>query len=154
MARCQTWIVSTDPAVRAAVRTLSGIFWSSSGWRVPRGRPAEDALDAAVRAGVMFRERRVLDHDGWVDTACAAVAQVTPIDVAAAFVTSLATRRLDLRSALGSYAVARHLTPHAFAAHRSSDRCAVCGLDRRPLPEDLNVPSTPRPPTWPPMSGA
>ena len=67
----------------------------------------------------------------------AAVAAVALEDVSQAFVASLTSRRLDLRSALGSYAVARHLPAHTFVPHRSG-MCAVCGLHRE-VTQDLNV---------------
>ncbi len=132
-------VVITDPTVRNAVRTLSDIYWSSSGWRVPRGRADDREFEAAVRAGVMFRERRSLDHDGWVAAARAAVARIGPADVEAAFIASLATRRLDLRSALGSFAIARRLPAHVFREVESSGLCAVCKLDRQPLTQDPNM---------------
>lgn len=63
----------------------------------------------AVAAGVMFSEPRMLDHDGWVTAARQAGAAVNPVQVGEAFLASLTTRRLDLRSALSSYAIARVL---------------------------------------------
>jgi hypothetical protein len=63
---------------------------------------------------------------------------VNPKQVANAFVCSLATRRLDHRSALGSYAVLRH-----FLCHQSGTwgRCLICGRysNSEPREEDLNV---------------
>lgn len=79
-----------------------------------------------MESGVLFAAPRALNHDGWVAAARAAVDEVTPEEVGEAFVATLNSRRLDLRSALGSYAVARHLPVHAFSASQSR-RCAVCG---------------------------
>ena len=55
-----------------------------------------------------------LDHAGIVKWCRKSVAAVTKEQVAAAFLASLSTRRLDLRSALGSYAAGRHLPDHRF----------------------------------------
>ncbi|GAB3870925.1 hypothetical protein [Dactylosporangium cerinum] len=60
------------------------------------------------------------------------MARVDPAAVGAAFVVSLATRRLDLRSALGSYAVGRHLPEHPFRQGMAG--CRVCGLYERDTP--------------------
>jgi hypothetical protein len=87
----------------------------------------------------MFAEPLTLDHDGWVDRVLAAVALVDAAAVSDAFIVSLTTHRLDLRSALGSYAVARHLPEHSFDADRFGRQCRVCGLYRRGSVQDLNV---------------
>lgn len=55
-----------------------------------------------------------------------AVREAEPAEVGAAFLTSLASHRLDLRSALGSFAVARHLPAHSYSPFQG--RCRVCGL--------------------------
>jgi hypothetical protein len=66
----------------------------------------------------MFTGTRRLDHDAWVRTAVAAASTVTAEEAADAFLASLTTRRLDLRSALGSYALAGHLREHPFTVPR------------------------------------
>ena len=104
----------------------------------------------AVRAGIMFTWPRRLDHDGWVRAAVAAASTVTVEEAANAFLASLMTRRLDLRSALGSYALACHLLEHPFTVPRDliydgyapvgPDDCAVCGFRSWEAGEqDLNV---------------
>jgi hypothetical protein len=94
-------------------------------------------MDNAVQAGVMFRASRELDHDGWVTAARDAAAAVALEEVSEAFIASLTSGRLDLRSALGSYAVARRLPDHGFVAG-TSNGCAVCGLPPD-VNQDLNV---------------
>jgi len=84
-------------------------FWSASGWRRPAAWPEPEAMRRAVRAGVMFASPRTEDHDGWVRAARQAAASVPAGEAAAAFLASLTSRRLDLRSALGSHAIARFL---------------------------------------------
>lgn len=126
-------------ATPAALRPLLETFWSSQGWRRPPAWPPVDVFARAVGAGVMFPKPRVADHDGWVKAACGAAADVTAADVAAAFVASLTSRRLDLRSALGSFAVARVLPGHSFAPQTGRNGCAVCGQPAHSSEEDLNV---------------
>ena len=124
-----------DPSP-AALRPLMEMFWSPRGWQeVP---PPPDVLARAVADGVMFAEPAVHDHDGWIEAARRAADSVSVEDVGDAFLESLSTRRLDLRSALGSYAVARVLPGHAFTARAGEKDCAVCGQYPR-AEEDLNV---------------
>ncbi|WP_132289246.1 hypothetical protein [Kribbella sp. VKM Ac-2568] len=87
----------------------------------------------------MFDAPVVLDHGGWVEAARSAAAQISPREVEDAFVSSLTSRRLDLRSALASFLIARALPDHHFTAMRSGRMCAVCGLYSGSAPEDLNV---------------
>ena len=71
--------------------------------------PPEPVLSRAVADGVMFRGLRHLDHDGWVNAARSAAAELTLQEVASAFVGSLFNRRFDLRSAFASYLLGRVL---------------------------------------------
>ena len=89
----------------------------------------------------MFAEPRSEDHDGWICAAIAAVRPLTSAEVSEAFLVSLSSRRLDLRCALGSYAVARFLTEHAYEEMPGHGRCATCGQYRSAAvrPQDLNV---------------
>ncbi len=85
----------------------------------------------------MFPESLILDHDEWVAAARDAAASVSPADIEDAFIASLAVERLDLRSALGSLAVAQHLPEHSFTRQTDSDQCGFCGLPERSQ-EELN----------------
>ena len=85
----------------------------------------------------MFDPIRV-SHDDLLKRVIAAVRGVERQAVVDAFVVSLSTRRLDLRSALGSFAVFQHFAGHP--APRDHERCPACGLyGGRPQQEDLNV---------------
>jgi hypothetical protein len=101
--------------------------------------PDAESRAASVVAGVMFEAPRELDHDGWVSLAKSSVALVTRNEIADAFLASLSSRRLDLRSALGSYAVARVLTEHAYEPWTPSGRCRVCGQYAGRVSQDLNM---------------
>lgn len=127
-------------SVRAdALRPLFDAFWSPQGWRIRPAMPSVELFDEAIRNGVMFAEPVTLDHDGWVARLRDAVAAVSLSEVTDAFVASLSTRRLDLRSALGSYAVARHLPDHGFAPDSGGRQCRVCGGYGTAVEADLNV---------------
>ncbi len=85
----------------------------------------------------MFDPVRV-SHDDIVKRAIAAVRAVKRQFVADAFVVSLSSRRLDLRSALGNFAAFQHIAKHP--APRDREPCPVCGdYGRRKQQEDLNV---------------
>lgn len=113
---------------QAAVRTLLRTYWSSAGWRENRSTPSAD-LRQAIAAGVMFSEPRVVEHDELVADVRELAARADAQLIADAFVSSLSSRRLDLRSALGSFAVARHLPEHPFAPRSGTAGCAICGAN-------------------------
>jgi hypothetical protein len=123
---------------KRAIETLFKTYWSSAGWKPEKDQttPPRD-FDHAKRAGVMFDPIR-LSHDDIVRRAIDARSRIEPQAVVAAFLASLSTRRLDLRSAAGSFSVLRHLPEHEHGNRRS--RCPVCGTDNCPdEDEDLNV---------------
>jgi hypothetical protein len=120
---------------RAALADLYGSYWSAGGWRDVVAPPSE----AAVDAGVMFDAPWTAGHDQIVEAARTAASRLDPAEVGEAFVASLTSRRLDLRSALGSFAVARHLPAHPFHPGTDGDRCGTCGLTGPPQPIDRNV---------------
>lgn len=121
--------------------TLIRTFWTASGWRSATestvGLPTTHQVIHAVNAGLMFVPGEwVVRHDETVESARKAASKVDHEEVAAAFLTSLLSRRLDLRSALGSYALVRHLPYHGYEG--SGQRCRICGLAREGT-LDLNV---------------
>ena len=120
---------------RSALRALTDTYWTTDGWRGDVPPPPE----AALAAGIMFAEPWVAGHDEVVETARAAAAGLDRTEVAEAFLAGLTSRRLDLRSALGSYAVARHLPAHAFQPGVDDHRCDICGLIADDRPIDRNV---------------
>src|SRR4051794_33003022 len=91
---------STD---RRAAKILFDTYWTPTGWRDGRSTPADD-FEYAKRAGVMFDGER-LSHDKIVERALLAVRNADRESVADAFVGSLSSRRMELRSALGSFPV-------------------------------------------------
>lgn len=123
---------------KRALKTLFTTYWSSSGWRPEDQQTTNPAdFDHAKRAGVMF-DPLVIDHDALIARLLRARDALTLRAVADGFLASLSTRRLDLRSAIGSYACFAHLTAHAFTPR--DGHCTVCGTYAyRTEGEDLNV---------------
>jgi len=119
------------------VKILLSAFWGPQGWRSEQ--PALDDLAYAIGERVMF-DRVEVTHDELV-------AEAKRLGVAAdegaasdAFLAGLTTRRVDLRSALGSLHVARALPMHTFVPKLREQACAVCGwYGRERTVEDLNV---------------
>lgn len=125
---------------RRALKILFDTYWSARGWRDNKSiSTPRDDFEYAKRAGVMF-DSVVLSHDDVVKRATSAVCVVDRRKVADAFVLSLSSRRLDIRSALGSFSVLQHFPRHK--ASSNSGQCAICGEWMRKgkaVPHDLNV---------------
>ena len=92
---------------KRALRILTGAYWSPLGWRPDPSVAPEDFAYAKAQ-GVMF-DPILLTHDQAVDAAINAVSGTTHEAAASAFVASLGSRRLDLRSALGFVGIHREL---------------------------------------------
>ncbi len=127
---------------KRALKILFDTYWSPSGWRsagnlgwTPETPP--DALDYAVRAGVMFPSDRC-SHDEAVARVCTLRSQIKPLDVGSAFVASLGSNQPALRSALGSYAVALHMPLHRYSPG-GGRRCVICGDYNTQKEHDLNI---------------
>ena len=120
-----------------ALKILFDTYWSPAGWKPDRDRRiSSDDFRYAKSKGVMFDMARI-DHDETLVRLRRAVAKLNRRRVADAFLASLSSRRLDLRSALGSFAVFEHLPVHAPAG---GTQCATCGLYWRSSEAvDLNV---------------
>jgi len=117
---------------KRALKILFDAYWSPAGWRP--GNVSPEDFSYAKAAGVMF-DPIPLTHNEVVRRAIAIRDTLTPRQVANGFLASLSSRRLELRSALGSYAVLRHLP-----AHESFEKqCQTCGMYNSDVPEDLNV---------------
>lgn len=123
---------------KKALRILFQAYWSSTGWRDEGERDVSpDDFRYAKQAGVMF-DPIDLTHDQIVASCLRIRERIRAEDVADAFLASLTTRRLDLRSALGSYAVIRHLPEHRHTGGRGA--CGICGeYNQSRAGTDLNV---------------
>lgn len=123
---------------KRALRILFSTYWTSAGWRREDERSiSPDDLAYAKQAGMMF-DAAYQSHDAIVARAILARGSCDQQAVADAFVVSLASRRLELRSVLGSYAVLKHFPQHQHGDNREA--CAICYTYNRPqATEDLNV---------------
>lgn len=123
---------------RRAIKVLFDTYWSSNGWLDEQSRATPPAdLEYAKRAGLMF-DPVYLTHSDIVSQATAIVRVSDRQTITEAFVVSLTTRRLDYRSALGSFAVLQHFPEHQTPC--AGSRCRICGVYIRDVDKvDLNV---------------
>jgi len=122
---------------KLALKTLYNKYWSSSkGW--VNQVVDHEALEYAKNAGYMF-EDRIITHDEALKLSMEALNRLTKSDVVNAFVCSLSSRRLDLRSALSSYACGQNLPAHKFELLEYSTSCSICGVYNQTDKVDLNI---------------
>lgn len=120
-----------------AKKILLDYFWSSKGWRDEAARSiSPDDRAHAMAAGLMSAPWTV-DHDGLLEALRRDVAAVSLARAQDAFVASLSTRRLDLRSGLASRVLAAALSPHAYEG--PAEGCVRCRGLARYVDADLDV---------------
>lgn len=120
---------------KKALKILFDTYWGAGGWKNSRETTAED-FEHARAAGLMF-DPSSRSHDEIAVCASRAVNEITPEAISDAFIASLDSRRLDFRSALGSFAVLHHFPLHEGLANEH--QCKICGEYLRTTNEDLNV---------------
>jgi hypothetical protein len=137
------------PPDKKALQILFKTYWSPrGGWTAGVAPDAAD-YDYAKQKNYMFDPVK-LTHDQIVQRLLRIRVRVSLQEVSEAFVASLSTRRLELRSALGSFAYAANFPDHQIASSPSriaptgNIYCKICGaydegshgsLD----PEDLSL---------------
>ncbi len=129
---------------KRALKILFNLYWSSAGWLPDAGRGwdrhlalSPEEFDCGKQAGILF-DPVAISHADAIPRARSVRDAVDARAVADGFLASLSSRRLDLRSALGSYAVLRYLDDHPAPPPRQL--CPVCGLYATyEEPRDLNV---------------
>ncbi len=87
-------------------------YWSSSGWKDDKTTAPSDFAYAKEK-GLMF-DPLSISHDDCVNRIIDIVNAITLDQVSKAFLSSLSTRRLDWRSGIGSYNIAKLFTPHKY----------------------------------------
>lgn len=124
---------------KRALKILSRTYWSPAGWRKQPQTPADD-FSYAKAAGLMFDPIQIT-HDQAVDWALRSRGLVSQQGIVKGFLASLRSRRLDLRSALGSFAVLRNFPLHRWRRTDGVEHCCpVCGaFDGTADNQDLNV---------------
>ncbi|MCW1985917.1 UNVERIFIED_ORG: hypothetical protein M2348_001649 [Sphingomonas sp. R1F5B] len=115
--------MSTDTR---AIKILMNTYWSAGGWRREPQVSPEDFAYAKLHR-LMF-DPTTISHSEAIDAAIKAIASTDQKDVVSAFVSSLGSRRLDLRSGLGSYAIGRHFQRHEASTTTARSPCGYCGF--------------------------
>ncbi|MCM1026745.1 MAG: hypothetical protein NC432_09930 [Roseburia sp.] len=123
---------------KKAKKILFDTYWSGKGWRERAERyTSPEDFEYAKEKGVMF-EPITISHDECVKRIVKLAETVTMDRVAKGFLCSLSTRRLDWRSAAGSYCIAGLFTEHEYAPVESgrfyegnvpvhiSHTCGIC----------------------------
>ncbi len=87
---------------------------------------SDEEYSYAIQKGIMFPYRKTIGHDDCVKQLQDIVKQITPEEVANAFLYSLSTRKLEYRSALGSYWYAVAIPTHVSTYE---DSCDICDWD-------------------------
>jgi hypothetical protein len=94
---------------KKAKKILMSTFWSASGWKQERGPFSGEDFECAKSKGLMF-DSITITHNEIMDRLHELHQQVaTKKRVAAAFLHSLSTRKVHLRSALSSWALTASL---------------------------------------------
>ena len=102
-------------------KTLFSTYWSSSGWR--HSIPDQQAFEEAKAEGYMFDPAPRVSHEEAYDHLQDALSRISPEKIADAFLYSLSTRRLEYRSAMGSYYYAAAIPPHG---PKGFSACGFC----------------------------
>lgn len=122
-----------------AIKTLLSAYWGGGGWRLSPGAEPADVAHA-IEAGVMFAHPITASHDEVISGVIAARERVSLLDATRHFLSSLPSRRLEMRSVLCSRVVAHHLRLHEFVPGPSIDGdCALCGLAEVEQDIDRNI---------------
>jgi hypothetical protein len=115
---------------KKALKILMKTYWSTAGWTAENERlTTPDDLQYAKRAGIIFDPIR-LSHDEMVRQAIEVRTKVDLHVVARAFLSSLTSRQLEIRSALGSYAVLQYMPPTSIM----TGACSVLSAESPMLP--------------------
>ncbi len=131
---------------KRAKRILFDYFWKD-GWREEGSSKPEAADIEYARSKGFWFDPVTVTHDQLVQDLKGLTGSLSAKTVGDAFLASLTSRRLDLRSALGSFAFAYSLPRHDISnspcsvAKSGAVRCHICGhyTAPKPEPEDLNV---------------
>ena len=118
-----------------ALKILFNTYWSSAGWKREQTVSSDD-FTYAQAAGLMFPTTH-LSHADLVTWLKTAFADSNLKNISNAFLVSLRTRQLELRSALGSFAIAKNFPNHAHQGQKFT--CTICGTSSNPnQPYDLS----------------
>lgn len=141
-------IQEVDFLDKKAAKILLGTFWGSGGWKTISAPFSGDDFEYAKSRGVMF-DPLTITHDEIV-ARLHEIHQDNSIKrrVGSAFLHSLSTKKVYLRSALSSWALTSQLPLHTYeerrALHANTSSCGDCNFlrlqsDKTYTDVDLNV---------------
>lgn len=116
------------PLNTRAWRILNKTYWKN-GWLSDNDQGSSITAEEkqyAQEAGFLIPDRD-MTHDEIISWARQWHSNTPLLQASNAFLASISSRRLEFRSALGSYAVGQHLISHQFDEDRSRS-CGICGL--------------------------
>ncbi|WP_046213525.1 hypothetical protein [Paenibacillus wulumuqiensis] len=132
---------------KKAKQILIRTFWQTGGWKPGPPVLAGEDFEYARSQGVMF-DPVTITHDELIERLHELHQRITREQVSEAFLHSLSTRKIHLRSALSSWALTAELPLHTYeqrrAVHANTSSCGdcnFCGLmtDDNYTNADLNV---------------
>lgn len=130
-----------------AKKILMNTFWKSGAWRSGGYSYTDEDFQYAKSHGLMF-DPITMTHDECIQRLRHLHEHVTKVKVASAFLHSLSTRKVYLRSALSSWALTHDLHLHTYhqrpAEQQSYSACWFCNDNKlmsneEYVNEDLNV---------------
>lgn len=95
-----------------AKNILFQTYWTSKGWKNEYTTDLDEFIYAKEK-GLMF-EPLTVGHDECVRKILEITDSIKPEKVMKAFLSSLSTRRLDWRSGIASYYIAKQIPPHQY----------------------------------------
>lgn len=143
---------------KRAKKILFDTYWSRNGWKMEKEQQiSTEDFEYAKKKGMMF-EPFSISHDACVEQIVDMTSQISFDRVTRAFLSSLSTRRLDWRSAVASYYLAKDIQKHQYVAAETgysregdgivcvSYTCGICRESRYGIvgreyyeEQDLNV---------------
>ncbi|WP_366292604.1 hypothetical protein [Paenibacillus sp. AN1007] len=133
---------------KKAVKILLNTFWGGGGWKSPHAPFSGDDFEYAKSKGVMF-DPLTITHDEVVQRLHRMHQNPALKErVITAFLHSLSTKKVYLRSALSSWALTRKLPLHTYgerpALHANTSACGDCNFlrlqsDEHYVHADMNV---------------
>ena len=115
---------------KRAKKILFETYWKNGCWTRPLGgKRHTDEADFlyAKEKGLMF-DPLSISHDDCVSKIVELASEIPQDKLAKAFLSSLSTRRLELRSAIASWFIAKQLPPHRYMPVAYSDDKELCGV--------------------------
>ena len=110
--------------MKDAKKILFKQFWDSKGWKPQKTlNITEEEFEKAKEQAYMFDYTEVITHSEYLSRLKKVVSQISKEDVANAFLYSLSTRKLEYRSALGSYWYAIAIPEHEY---NGAYQCPEC----------------------------